>query len=107
MADVVALDPVLRDFRDAVVAHYGPTLDRVVLFGSRARGEAGPDSDYDLAVFLKRMDDRAAEWDWLADLRIRFLEQGTPFFGAIPFRVSDYDRPFPLMDEIRRDGIVL
>jgi hypothetical protein len=107
MAAVLAPDPVLARFRDAVVAHYGPVLDRVVLFGSRARGEAAPGSDYDLAIFLTRMEDRAAEWDWLADLRIHFLERGGPFFEAIPFSASDYHRAFPLMDEIRRDGIVL
>jgi predicted nucleotidyltransferase len=47
------LDPILKDFRDALVKLYGPALDRVVLFGSRARGDAKPDSDYDVAVFLK------------------------------------------------------
>ena len=32
----------------------GARLARVVLFGSPARREARPDSDYDMAVFLKR-----------------------------------------------------
>ena len=35
---------------DAVVAHFDPV--RVILFGSRARGEAGKDSDIDLLVVL-------------------------------------------------------
>jgi uncharacterized protein len=35
---------------DAVVAHFDPL--RVILFGSRARGEAGADSDIDLLVVL-------------------------------------------------------
>ena len=48
MDTAVALDPVLRSFRDAVVELYGPMLDRLVLFGSRARGDARPDSDYDV-----------------------------------------------------------
>ena len=100
-------DPILRSFRDALAELYGPALDRVVLFGSRARGDAGPDSDYDLAVFLKRIDDRRAEWNRLADLRLRFLDAGGPFFEAIPFRASDYEKPTPLMQEIRRDGLTL
>lgn len=32
--------------------------DQVILFGSRARGEAGPDSDVDLLVVLPRVDSR-------------------------------------------------
>jgi predicted nucleotidyltransferase len=31
---------------------YGDRLARVVLYGSRARGDAHPDSDYDVAVFI-------------------------------------------------------
>ena len=34
---------------------------QVVLFGSHARGHAGPDSDIDLLVIEDRVDDRAAE----------------------------------------------
>jgi predicted nucleotidyltransferase len=34
---------------------------RVILFGSQARGEAGPDSDIDLLVVQPRVDDRFGE----------------------------------------------
>ena len=102
-----ALDPVLRSFCDALAELYGPVLDRVVLFGSRARGDARPDSDYDVAVFLKDIPNRRAEWDRLAHLRLRFLDAGGPFFEAIPFRASDYDARTPLMHEIRQDGLAL
>jgi predicted nucleotidyltransferase len=34
----------------------GERIERVVLFGSRARGDAPPDSDYDVAVFLHETD---------------------------------------------------
>ena len=51
-------DPILVRFRRALDEMYGNQLDRVVLFGSRARGDARPDSDYDVAVFLKILPDR-------------------------------------------------
>jgi predicted nucleotidyltransferase len=101
------IDPVLERFRQALAELYGPALDRVVLFGSRARGDAEADSDYDVAVFLKDMGDRRTEWNRLADLRVRFLDAGEPFFEAIPFLASDYQKHTPLMHEIRRDGVVL
>ena len=107
MDTVVAIDPVLRRFRDALEELYGPVLDRVVLFGSRARGEAGPESDYDLAVFLKHMDSRLAEAYRLADLSVRFFDDTGAFIDAKPFRVEEYAKRSPLMHEIRRDGVTL
>jgi len=47
---VTITDPVLAEIVRRLVSAYGP--DQVILFGSRARGEAGPDSDYDLMVIV-------------------------------------------------------
>ena len=41
---------------------------RVLLFGSRARGEAAPDSDVDLLVVMREVEDRFAESARLARL---------------------------------------
>jgi predicted nucleotidyltransferase len=107
MDKAVTSDPALRSFQAAVAELYGDALNRLVLFGSRARGDAKPDSDYDLAVFLKESDDLWAEWGRLADLRSRFLNEGGPFFEAIPFRVTDYEKRTPIMHEIRKGGLIL
>lgn len=40
-------------FIAAVRRHYDPRLVDIMLFGSRARGDAGPDSDADLVVVLE------------------------------------------------------
>ena len=45
------MDATLRDIVDRLVEAYDP--ERVYLFGSHARGEAGPDSDYDLLVIVR------------------------------------------------------
>ncbi len=100
-------DPVLARFRAALAELYGARLDRVVLFGSRARGDARPDSDYDVAVFLTTLPDRWAELDRLADLRVRFLDDTGAFFDARPYPAAAYGERTPLMSEIRRDGRTL
>ena len=53
--DVVAADwiPVMVD---RLVRQFEPT--RIILFGSQARGDAGPDSDVDLLVVLPRVEDQ-------------------------------------------------
>ena len=43
-------DPVLSEIVSRLVGVYHP--ERIYLFGSTARGDAGPDSDYDLMVIL-------------------------------------------------------
>jgi predicted nucleotidyltransferase len=44
----VAADPLLAEIIRRIVAAIDP--DRIIPFGSRARGDAKPDSDYDLLV---------------------------------------------------------
>jgi predicted nucleotidyltransferase len=101
----VRADPVLRRFRAALDELYGPRLKRAVLFGSRARGDAGPDSDYDIAIFVDPLDNRGRELDRLADLRLRFLDETGAFFEARPFPPSALEGPMPLMWELQREGV--
>lgn len=49
--------PVLGDIVRRLIKAYEP--DRIYLFGSTARGDSGPDSDYDLMVVVP--DDAPAE----------------------------------------------
>jgi len=75
----VITDPVLLRFRAAVGEIYGSRIDRVVLFGSRARGDARPDSDYDVAVFLHAMTDRGVELGRLAHLSSEIIGETGAF----------------------------
>lgn len=63
MTDQPTDDPELRRYKAALEAMYGDQIDRVVLFGSRARGDAHAESNYDVAVFLQSMPDRWRELD--------------------------------------------
>jgi predicted nucleotidyltransferase len=103
-------NPILAKFRAALDAMYGDRIERVVLYGSQSRGDARPDSDYDVAVFLNGMNgasDRWAELDRLAGLRVTFLDETGAFFDAKPYPAPAYRDRSPLMHEIRREGINL
>jgi uncharacterized protein len=100
-------DHILKRFRIALDEMYGDRLERVVLFGSRARGDAREDSDYDVAVFLKDLTDRWPELYRLADLSTEILEKTGEFIHAMPYRAGSYEERTPLMHEIRIDGIDL
>lgn len=97
----------LTECKNELAALYGDNLDRVVLFGSRARGDNSDESDYDVAVFLKIMPDRWAEIDRLAAFRLRYLEQNAVFFDVMPYRAEDYGKKTGLMYAIRTEGIPL
>jgi uncharacterized protein len=100
-------DPVLMRFRAAVSEIYGERLERAVLYGSRARGDAHPESDYDVAVFLRGMTDRIADLYRLADLSTAILDDTGEFIHAMPYGAGSYDDRTPIMHEIRSDGIDL
>jgi uncharacterized protein len=100
-------DPVLRRFKAVLRDIYGDQIDRVILFGSRARGDATPESDYDVAVFLKSPPDQRIERRRLADLNVDFLDETGVFFDTKAFPAAMYRDRTPLMHEIRRDGVDL
>ena len=60
------------------------------MFGSRARGDAQPDSDFDVAAFLRDLPDRWTELDRLAKLRVDFIDMTRAFFSALPYTAAAY-----------------
>lgn len=100
-------DPVMLRFRALLEAAYGARLERAVLFGSRARGDHRPDSDYDVAVFLRDMTQWWDEVRRLADLTQIVLEETGFVISAKPFAVEEYQRETFFMDNVRAEGIAL
>jgi uncharacterized protein len=98
------VDPVLTRFRAALDRVYGNRVERVVLFGSRARGDARPDSDYDVAVFLKDIADRWDEVDRIADIATDIMDETGEFVHAMPYRAETYRDRTPLMHVVRGEG---
>ncbi len=100
-------DPVLTRFRAALDAAYGERIARVVLFGSRARGDHRPDSDYDVAIFLKGFSSFGREIEPLAAIETEILDDTGALISALPMPESMYDERTGLMHEMRREGIDL
>lgn len=102
-----AIDPVLRRFRAALDEAYGERIERVVLYGSRARGDARPDSDYDVAVFLRDLDSFGKEAGRIAEIETDILYDTGAVINAMPFKVGAYQERTGLMAELRREGLDL
>jgi predicted nucleotidyltransferase len=82
--------PELKDFVRAVEQHYGERLHGVHLFGSRARGNARPDSDYDVAVVLTDLGDFWTERLQLADLAYEQMLALDIHIQAHPFGLDEW-----------------
>jgi len=96
---------ILAKFRAVLDALYGDRIERVVLYGSRARGDARDDSDYDIAVFLRDLDNRWAEVEKIAYVASDILAETGAVIHAMPYRAGSYSERTPLMHEVRREGV--
>jgi predicted nucleotidyltransferase len=96
----------LREYK-RTVQHALPGVEKLILFGSRARGEARPDSDYDVAVVLHDLSDRSRIRRTLSNLAYEHVLNG---FYIRPILLTpgsldpDGERPTELAEAILRDG---
>jgi predicted nucleotidyltransferase len=99
-----AVVEVIRSYL-AAVRNAGIAVDRAVLFGSYARGEARPDSDLDLLViaaeFDQACDRRKVELLW--ELRARTDSRIEPL--AVGERQWREDCGSPIIEIARREGV--
>ncbi len=100
-------DPFLADVRRRLHAIYGDRIKRVVLYGSRARGDHKRNSDYDLAVFLRGYDGSWQEVKRMADLGYELMMEERKDVSVKPFRLVDWRIDTLFMRHLRRDGIEL
>jgi len=91
------MDDVLEQIRRIAVKY---KVDKVVLFGSRARGDYSPVSDYDIAVFKKELStlDKACFCDDVDE--INTLKK----IDLVFVHESATDE---LMGNIKRDGVTI
>jgi predicted nucleotidyltransferase len=100
-------NPILARFRAALAEVYGDRLERVVLYGSRARGDHRPDSDYDIAVFIKHPGSFYDESGRLVAITTDILEDTEAVISATPFPAGAYRERSGFMHELRNDGLDL
>jgi len=91
------MDSVLEQIKEISLQY---KVDKIVLFGSRARGDYSPVSDYDIAIFENhlstldkaRLRDQVDEIETLKKIDIIFVQEN----------FTD-----ELMESIKRDGVIL
>lgn len=101
--DIMPIQPILA----RVIDRWHPL--QIWLFGSRARGEAGPDSDWDLLAVVPNGPELADFDDPMTVWRVK-REPGVPT-DLVVYRVSDFDEdrtvPNTLAYSTSLDGVLV
>lgn len=98
---------VIQRFKERVTEAIGVRLDRIVLFGSRARGDAEEDSDFDFLVTVKKrqVDDKNRVRQIAWELSLEYDTVITPLVTSSGDFVEE--RYFYLHENIHREGRVV
>jgi predicted nucleotidyltransferase len=98
----------LRAFRREAERALPGKITSVILFGSRARGDARRDSDYDVAVVIRSLDDRRTIDHTLADVAYSHILAGYHIRPvAIPADFLTVSSRSSLAAELLRDGVIV
>jgi len=101
-----ATDRVLSELKRRFEALYGDRLDRLLLFGSHARGDPEPASDVDVLVVLKGSVDSNVERDRTLDIVAGMsLENDVVISCVFMDQERFLTRQGPLLRNVRREGV--
>jgi predicted nucleotidyltransferase len=104
----IAMSHLLEQCRDRLAAHYGERLAGLVLYGSKARGDARPDSDFDLLVLLQGPFDWFDELRTIVDLLYPLHLESNRHISAHPVVTDEYERgTTQLYRNARAEGVAV
>jgi predicted nucleotidyltransferase len=106
--DKKIVNPIIRKCKETLTKYYGARLKGVILYGSMARGQAGPYSDIDLLVLLSPPLDYFAELRKIVDLLYPIQLESERLISAKPVLASDFELgSLSLYRNARREGITV
>ncbi len=100
---------ILGELKSVLQSSLGNRLRRAALFGSRARGDGGPQSDIDVAIVVDGLDRNLKRevFDLVAELELKHLRA----ISLLAFSTDQFDdlleRERRLAEDIVHEGIAL
>jgi predicted nucleotidyltransferase len=97
---------LVREYKRRAERALPGRVARVVLYGSRARGEARADSDWDVAVFL-RGGATARDLTALADAAYELIEDSGQFIQPVAVPLEGADAETSFARRVRAEGMAV
>ena len=107
LAALAAADPVIAAFADALRSRIGKRLKRLFLYGSRARGQGLPGSDYDYVVVVDHRSDDVQEA--VIEAAAEILDRYDALVSPQAYDEGEWAREcaLPLGINVMREGLAL
>jgi uncharacterized protein len=100
------LKQILSELKSQLTTLYGERLEKLVLFGSQARGDAEPDSDIDVLVVLKGEVDDDLEIERTGSIMSQLSLRHSLVLSGVWVSVQEYEsRRMPLVQAAHREGV--
>jgi predicted nucleotidyltransferase len=98
----------VKELIDELKKLYGDNLSRVILYGSKARGDATEDSDIDIMIVLKDVKDKSKELEKVIKLTTEIDFRYETLISVTLQSEEEYlKKRSPLLLNVRKEGIVL
>ena len=105
------IDKILKQFISQVSSLIGNRLKKVILYGSYARGDFGPDSDVDIMILVDLSDDEIRsrghmlsnltfDYNFDNDLKIMPIVKNLDHFNK-------WLRAYPFYNNVKKEGVEL
>lgn len=105
------LDEILKRYVDDVHNIYGEQLKAVILYGSYARGDFGPDSDIDIMILVDLSDDEIrSKGHTLSDITFDYnFDNELEIMPIVKNQEHFYKwiRAYPFYNNIKNEGVEL
>ncbi len=110
LAHLTTVDQRAQEEMKAILLRHLPLkkIEKVYLFGSRARGDEKRASDIDVLIVMKREKDRREIEDKAGDAMLDTLAAFTDSLNTLHYTKKDFDsNRTPLFEEVRKTGQLL
>ena len=112
--NINSIQNIIYDFIDEILEKYNNKIDKVILYGSYARGEANQNSDIDIMILVNEEDERSFKEIKIDILSIsydiedkyNFLFDLSPIVKKLSF-YNEWENALPLFINIKKEGVVL
>lgn len=99
---------ILELVKSRMKDHYGKDLFMMILYGSQARRDSGPDSDIDIAIVLNKDFNKYEEVEDIVEIVYDISLEYDQLISVLPITMEEFQKgTFSIYENIRREGVVV